>query len=119
MAEDLYTALERGELTVEYQPILTVEGALVGTEALVRWDHPTRGRLSPAEFLEAAERYKLTPAIAERVLDVALGDLRPLAQRRHRPDHVGERLGLRPARRGPGRASSRPRCSRTTCRRPR
>ena len=41
----------------------------------MRWDHPTRGRLSPAEFLEAAERYKLTPAIAERVLDVALGDL--------------------------------------------
>jgi EAL domain-containing protein (putative c-di-GMP-specific phosphodiesterase class I) len=75
VAEDLYTALERHELTVEYQPILTVEGTLVGTEALVRWDHPTRGRLSPAEFLEAAERYKLTPAIAERVLDVALGDL--------------------------------------------
>ncbi|MEO5711710.1 MAG: bifunctional diguanylate cyclase/phosphodiesterase [Nocardioidaceae bacterium] len=75
VAEDLYTALERHELTVEYQPILTVEGALVGTEALVRWDHPTRGRLSPAEFLEAAERYKLTSAIAERVLDVALGDL--------------------------------------------
>jgi predicted signal transduction protein with EAL and GGDEF domain len=75
VAEDLYTALERHELTVEYQPILTVEGALVGAEALVRWDHPTRGRLSPAEFLEAAERYKLTPAIAERVLDVALGDL--------------------------------------------
>jgi diguanylate cyclase (GGDEF)-like protein len=75
VAEDLYTALDRRELTVEYQPVLTVEGALVGCEALVRWDHPTRGRLSPAEFLEAAERYKLTPAIAERVLDVALGDL--------------------------------------------
>ena len=75
VGEDLYTALERRELTVEYQPILTVEGALVGTEALVRWDHPTRGRLAPDEFLEAAERYKLTPAIAERVLDVALGDL--------------------------------------------
>ena len=75
VAEDLYTALDRRELTVEYQPVLTVEGALVGCEALVRWDHPTRGRLSPAEFLEAAERYKLTPAIAERVLDVSLGDL--------------------------------------------
>jgi diguanylate cyclase len=75
VAEDLYTALERHELTVEYQPVLTADGTLVGAEALVRWDHPKRGRLAPAEFLEAAERYKLTSAIAERVLDVALADL--------------------------------------------
>jgi diguanylate cyclase (GGDEF)-like protein len=76
VAEDLYSALERGELTVEYQPILTPEGDLVGAEALVRWDHPERGRLSPAEFLDVAERYRLTPSIAARVLDVALADLR-------------------------------------------
>ncbi len=75
VAESLYTALEREELTVEYQPILTAEGGLVGAEALVRWDHPTRGRLAPGEFLETAERYRLTPAIAERVLDVAMADL--------------------------------------------
>ena len=75
VAEDLYAALERGELTVEYQPILTAAGELVGAEALVRWDHPVRGRLSPAEFLEIAERYRLTPSIATRVLDVALADL--------------------------------------------
>jgi len=75
VAEDLYGALERDELTVDYQPILTVAGALRGAEALVRWNHPTRGRLAPDDFLEAAERYKLTPAIAERVLDVTLGDL--------------------------------------------
>jgi diguanylate cyclase (GGDEF)-like protein len=75
VAEDLYTALERGQLTVDYQPIVTADGTLVAAEALVRWDHPTRGRLGPGEFLEAAERYKLTPAIAERVLDVTLGDL--------------------------------------------
>ena len=75
VAEDLYSALERGELIVEYQPILTAAGDLVGAEALVRWDHPTRGRLSPDEFLEVAERYRLTPSIAQRVLDVALEDL--------------------------------------------
>jgi diguanylate cyclase (GGDEF)-like protein len=75
LAEDLYTAFERHELTVEYQPIVRAEGGLVGAEALVRWDHPTRGRLAPAEFLGTAERYRLTPAIAERVLDVGLGDL--------------------------------------------
>ena len=75
VAEDLYSALERRELTVEYQPIRTPDGALVAAEALVRWDHPTRGRLDPNAFLDAAERYKLTPAIAERVLDVTLTDL--------------------------------------------
>jgi diguanylate cyclase (GGDEF)-like protein len=75
VAEDLFAALERGELTVEYQPVLAATGALVGAEALVRWDHPTRGRLSPVEFLEVAERYRLTPSIAARVLEVALADL--------------------------------------------
>ena len=76
VAQDLHTALDRHELTVEYQPVMTVAGALVGAEALVRWDHPTRGRLSPDEFLQVAERYRLTPCIAERVLQVALADLR-------------------------------------------
>jgi diguanylate cyclase len=75
VAEDLFAALERDELTVEYQPVLTANGRLVGAEALVRWDHPTRGRLLPGEFLDTAERYRLTPAIAERVLDLALTDL--------------------------------------------
>jgi EAL domain-containing protein (putative c-di-GMP-specific phosphodiesterase class I) len=75
-AEDLIAGLERRELTVEYQPILTAAGAVVAAEALVRWDHPTRGRLSPQEFLEIAERYRLMPSIAQRVLDVALSDLR-------------------------------------------
>ena len=75
VAEDLYSALERGELILDYQPILAASGDLVGAEALVRWDHPTRGRLTPDEFLEVAERYRLTPSIAQRVLDVALADL--------------------------------------------
>ena len=75
-----------GELTVEYQPIVRPRAA---SSAPRRWcggTTPTRGRLSPAEFLETAERYKLTPAIAERVLDVALTDLASLAGRRRRPD---------------------------------
>jgi diguanylate cyclase len=75
VAEDLFAALEHDQLTVEYQPVLTANGRLVGAEALVRWDHPARGRLLPGEFLEAAERYRLTPAIAERVLELALADL--------------------------------------------
>ena len=75
IAEELYQALEHGQLAVEYQPIRTLDGQMVAVEALVRWDHPERGRLEPAEFLDAAERYRLTGAIAERVLDLALGEL--------------------------------------------
>ena len=75
IAEQLYTALDKHELTVAYQPIRTPDGRLVAAEALVRWDHPERGRLSPVDFLETAERYRLTQAIAERVLDVTLSDL--------------------------------------------
>ena len=75
LAEDLHRALDGRELCVEYQPIVTGEDELAGVEALVRWDHPDRGLLPPAEFLPAAERYRLTGAVAARVLDVALGDL--------------------------------------------
>ncbi|QNN53788.1 putative bifunctional diguanylate cyclase/phosphodiesterase [Nocardioides mesophilus] len=75
IAEDLFQALERHELTVVYQPIRTPERGLVAAEALVRWDHPVRGRVAPGEFLEAAERYRLTHEIARRVLEVSLGDL--------------------------------------------
>ena len=99
IAEELYTALERHELTVAYQPIRTPDGRLVAAEALVRWDHPERGRLAPADFLETAERYRLTQAIAERVLDVTLSDLARWRIRDPRPDRVGERLCLGPARR--------------------
>ncbi|MBA2465313.1 MAG: EAL domain-containing protein, partial [Nocardioidaceae bacterium] len=74
-AEDLFTAIERRELTVEYQPIRTPDRTLVGAEALVRWDHPQRGRVHPDDFLVAAERYRITHAIAEWVLEVALSDL--------------------------------------------
>jgi diguanylate cyclase len=75
VAEDLYRAFERDELFVEYQPIRTARGEIVALEALVRWQHPERGRLQPADFLEAAEAYRLTGEIAARVLDKALGDL--------------------------------------------
>ncbi len=75
LSEDLHRALARRELCVEYQPIEDPAGLLVGVEALVRWDHPERGLLPPNAFLPAAERYRLTGALAERVLDVALGDL--------------------------------------------
>ncbi len=76
LAEQLHRALDRHEILVDYQPVVTAGGGrLVGVEALVRWEHPERGRLLPADFLPAAERYRVTGDITTRVLDLALGDL--------------------------------------------
>lgn len=53
---DMRLALERGEFVSLYQPIVDLEsGRMVAVEALVRWDHPTRGLLSPADFIDFAE----------------------------------------------------------------
>ncbi len=53
---DLRRAVERGEFLLHYQPIIALSsGELTGFEALVRWQHPARGMLAPAEFIELAE----------------------------------------------------------------
>ena len=53
---DLRRALERGELRNFYQPIISLEcGTIVAFEALMRWQHPTRGLLEPVEFIPVAE----------------------------------------------------------------
>ncbi len=56
LAADLRRALDRGEMKVFFQPIVRLEDRTVaGFEALLRWEHPRLGRLSPAEFIQVAE----------------------------------------------------------------
>jgi diguanylate cyclase (GGDEF)-like protein/PAS domain S-box-containing protein len=73
LEREIRFALERDELRVFYQPILTVGSAeLVGVEALCRWDHPTRGLLRSDEFIPIAEQTGLISAIGTHVLELAL-----------------------------------------------
>lgn len=56
LESDLYKALQRGEFCINYQPIVSLpENQTVSLEALVRWQHPTRGPISPGEFIPIAE----------------------------------------------------------------
>jgi diguanylate cyclase (GGDEF)-like protein/PAS domain S-box-containing protein len=73
---DLRGALERSELRVEYQPIVSLgHDRVVGAEALLRWDHPSRGPLAPGEFLDVAEETGLIVPIGEWILREACAQL--------------------------------------------
>ncbi|MGC9503472.1 EAL domain-containing protein [Baaleninema sp.] len=67
--ESLRKALEQNEFRLYYQPQVTVEGAIVAWEALLRWQHPRRGLLSPSQFLPMAEENGSIVAIGEWVLE--------------------------------------------------
>jgi diguanylate cyclase (GGDEF)-like protein len=72
--EDLRTALQEDQLVIHLQPQVAFDdGRLVGAEALVRWNHPVRGLLSPAEILPAAEQAGLLRPLTDVVLELALG----------------------------------------------
>ena len=75
--EELRVALETEQLVVHYQPkVHLASGAVIGAEALVRWEHPTRGLISPDSFLPLAEQAGLMRRVAMQVLELSLKDVR-------------------------------------------
>ncbi len=130
---DLRLALERGELRVHYQPqVELATGRIAGVEALVRWQHPRRGLLTPAAFLGVADDSGLVVELGEQVLRSAaeqvarwrrtsgLRRARPVGQRqcpgaaaaRTRRPHRRASRGRRPAGRRRHRGGARERAAR-------
>jgi diguanylate cyclase (GGDEF)-like protein/PAS domain S-box-containing protein len=72
LENELRSALARGELVLHWQPVVRGKGALVGAEALVRWQHPARGLLGPEHFVPLAEECGLIRAIDDWTLERAL-----------------------------------------------
>jgi diguanylate cyclase (GGDEF)-like protein/PAS domain S-box-containing protein len=83
---DLRRAIQDDEFVVYYQPIVSLAAdRVVSLEALVRWEHPTRGLLNPNDFIPIAEENGLIVEIGRRVLAIACRDTH-MWQKRH-PDH--------------------------------
>ncbi len=75
LESDLRLALLRSEFALHYQPVVhATSGTVTGYEALIRWESPTRGRVSPADFIPFAEQHGLMVEIGDWVLRTACAE---------------------------------------------
>jgi diguanylate cyclase (GGDEF)-like protein/PAS domain S-box-containing protein len=81
LASDLRQAWRDNQLKIEYQPQVGMDGRMFGVEALLRWEHPTRGIVRPDAFIPTAEETSLIIPIGHWVLEAACAQLAEWAQR--------------------------------------
>ncbi|MGH9086168.1 MAG: putative bifunctional diguanylate cyclase/phosphodiesterase [Acidimicrobiales bacterium] len=94
---DLRRACARGELRLQYQPIVSLDdGELLSVEALVRWQHPTRGLLAPGAFIGFAEESDLIEEIGQWVLQEACAQTRRWQQEHPERRHIGVSVNVSP-----------------------
>ena len=76
LSQALFNAVTSSQLSIVYQPVLSlVTGAVIAAEALLRWDHPQMGLISPGEFIPLAEESGMIDEIGLWVMDQAMGQL--------------------------------------------
>lgn len=84
LAADLRQAWRDNHLKIEYQPQVGMDGCMSGVEALLRWEHPTRGTVHPDQFIPTAEETSLIIPIGHWVLEAACAQLALWARRPER-----------------------------------
>lgn len=95
LENDLYQAILRDELFLQYQPQLSIStGEIQSVEALVRWQHPTRGLISPAEFIPIAEQSGVIIPFGKWVLETACRQTKELQEIMQRKLKVAVNLSL-------------------------
>jgi predicted signal transduction protein with EAL and GGDEF domain len=91
METDLRSAMGNGEFELYYQPVINLQTQIItGCEALLRWNHPGRGRIPPLEFIPVAEEAGLINAIGEWVLKAACAEAITW------PDHISVAVNVSP-----------------------
>ncbi len=87
--QDLRRALDEGQLRLYYQPQVALKtGRPTGVEALLRWEHPTQGMMSPAPLIQVAEETGLIQELGDWVIEEACAQLRRWRQQNARIGHV-------------------------------
>ncbi len=101
LEDDLRTALRTGQFSLAFQPVVDLRtSAPTGAEALVRWRHPRRGNVSPAEFIPVAEETGLIVALGRWVLEEACREAARWPACPNAADHPEDGAPFTPSRRG-------------------